>query len=664
MRKFTWMWMSMMAAGLFLTLPALRAQERHLQPLEDRTGVDPDGYTLELPPPETGQVGIAERDGKWVMTVRVASQGAAGLQLFIDDLRLGEGATAALYEAGLNGERGAQIASYTATGPLQGDGFWTAAVAGSEAVLEVTMEAGQAGALPLRIRSLRHLSAEGLAKLTAAQESEFPGNTEGGRGYTDFRGVVVPFEVKNGLAVFEGDIILGPANEIRTVSSKEKAGQRQSQGITGSYYRWTGGIVPYTIDPTLPNQYRITDAIAHWNNQLAGTIKLQPRNGEGNYVHFANTTSSGTCSSYIGNVRIGAQPVTVGSNCSTGNVIHEIGHAIGLYHEHTREDRNTFVKINFANIDSTKTHNFDQAISTSDDLGAYDYGSIMHYPAYAFSINGQPTIETIPAGISIGQRSTLSSGDIAGVKMMYPSTSATSSVSVTVGSNPSGMQLVVDGATVTAPATFNWTAGSAHTISAPNVNAGSTRFTYKNWSDGGAQTHTVTAPTSTWTVTANYQKQYTFSSASSNTSLGAVSHSPSSTDSFYNEGTSMTVTAVAVGSACFTGWSGVTAPSSSPISVTLNQPQQVTGNFQTGAVSVSPSVFNGFSASGGTASVSVSSSGGCAWTAKSNVSWITITSGASGTSSGTVGFSVARRPNKKSRTGTISIGSATVTVKR
>ena len=54
-----------------------------------------------------------------------------------------------------------------------------------------------------------------------------------------------------------------------------------------------------------------------------------------------------------------------------------------------------------------------------DDVGPYDYGSIMHYPATAFSKNGQPTIVT-KNGATIGQRQGLSPGDIAAVQSMYP----------------------------------------------------------------------------------------------------------------------------------------------------------------------------------------------------------------------------------------------------
>ncbi len=68
-------------------------------------------------------------------------------------------------------------------------------------------------------------------------------------------------------------------------------------------------------------------------------------------------------------------------------------------------------------------------------------------------------------------------------------------------------------------------------------------------------------------------------------------------------------------------------------------------------------------ASGGTGTITVSTLAGCAWTAVSNnTSWLTVTSGASGTGTGTVGFSAAANPNTSPRTGTLTIGGQTFTV--
>ena len=60
-----------------------------------------------------------------------------------------------------------------------------------------------------------------------------------------------------------------------------------------------------------------------------------------------------------------------------------------------------------------------------------------------------------------------------------------------------------------------------------------------------------------------------------------------------------------------------------------------------------------FPASGGTGSVLISTR--CSWNAKSDVSWITITSGTSGGGSGTVEYSVAANPDTGSRIGTLTI---------
>src|SRR5262245_37781265 len=76
--------------------------------------------------------------------------------------------------------------------------------------------------------------------------------------------------------------------------------------------------------------------------------------------------------------------------------------------------------------------------------------------------------------------------------------------------------------------------------------------------------------------------------------------------------------------------------------------------------SINPTSQN-VAAAGGTGSVGVSTSSGCGWTASSGVTWITITSGATGTGSGSVGFAVA--PNTGGvRTGTLTISGHAFTV--
>ena len=60
--------------------------------------------------------------------------------------------------------------------------------------------------------------------------------------------------------------------------------------------------------------------------------------------------------------------------------------------------------------------------SNQINLGvAYDYNSIMHYPDWAFSNNGKPTLEAIgdAVGAEIGQRDGLTAGDIDQLNIYY-----------------------------------------------------------------------------------------------------------------------------------------------------------------------------------------------------------------------------------------------------
>lgn len=243
--------------------------------------------------------------------------------------------------------------------------------------------------------------------------------------------VAVEYADADGLAIFEGCIILGETEKVEESTRqieqqiatmpellRDTSVETRGAGIVGAQYRWKNRTIPYEITPDVPNPQRIHDAANHWNQH--SSMRFVLRTKEPDYVRVVRDNRG--CASQVGR-QGGCQNLVLGDFCTVGNLIHEFGHTVGLWHEQCRVDRDKWVRIDTDNVAPDKVYNFKQQIAKTVDLNVYDYGSIMHYPTNAFGVTPKSItivpLKPLPAGVVMGQRAALSPGDIASVEALY-----------------------------------------------------------------------------------------------------------------------------------------------------------------------------------------------------------------------------------------------------
>ncbi|XP_003449738.1 dorsal-ventral patterning tolloid-like protein 1 [Oreochromis niloticus] len=188
---------------------------------------------------------------------------------------------------------------------------------------------------------------------------------------------------------------------------------------------WPGGVIPYVIGGNFTGSQRamFKQAMRHWEKQTC--VTFIEKTDEESYIVFTYRPCG--CCSYVGRRGNGPQAISIGKNCDKfGIVVHELGHVIGFWHEHTRPDRDDHVTIIRDNIQPGQEYNFlKMEPGEVNSLGEpYDFDSIMHYARNTFS-RGMFLDTILPSrdenGVrpAIGQRTRLSKGDIAQARKLY-----------------------------------------------------------------------------------------------------------------------------------------------------------------------------------------------------------------------------------------------------
>lgn len=273
---------------------------------------------------------------------------------------------------------------------------------------------------------LRHASRLALFGSTyqSGDPEEYAPGVTGEVRTVSFQGESLRVEVIDGLAIFNGDIILGFADEL---DGPTGAGPSRV-GVCDTCTRWSGSVGFGFADDwgdAATNQFMRDEIVAAINHLRDVTGIEFERRTTGERVVFRNSTG---CSSMVGRqVVTGIEPqyINMAVGCEFGAAVHEILHALGIWHEQSRNDRDDYVMVDLGAVLDGRESNFDKFGNSGLGLGPYNFASVMHYRCGDFrrpDATNNPITPIAPeitcADIRPGER--LTEGDIAGVYWLYP----------------------------------------------------------------------------------------------------------------------------------------------------------------------------------------------------------------------------------------------------
>eukprot|EP00794_Sanderia_malayensis_P020278 gene20278-22264_t len=220
--------------------------------------------------------------------------------------------------------------------------------------------------------------------------------------------------------LFEGDMELTPEQRIQIENSINGGPSIFGAVVGRNWPRKTS--IPVKISSSFSSEQRtkIINAIVAFHKKTC--LRFVWRSSQSAYLNFMPGTG---CSSPVGYGRR-VNNIKLGNGCFRhGTIIHEIMHSLGFYHEQSRPDRDSYVRIILNNVPEKRKNNFKKYSTSTIKSGGspYDYMSVMHYSQKAFG-GGKVTIQALDSRYQdrMGQRIDFSSEDVKQIKAKYSCT--------------------------------------------------------------------------------------------------------------------------------------------------------------------------------------------------------------------------------------------------
>ena len=194
---------------------------------------------------------------------------------------------------------------------------------------------------------------------------------------------------------------------------------------------WPNGVIYHSFHDSVSGRLRavIREAMNQWEDKTCVHFREIDQE-ETDYVEFTSEPNKKHCTTNsIGRRGGGKQVIVLGYTCQDrGELLHLLGHVLGLWNEQARPDRDRFVRVRRDAVEPGREFNLQKRgdFSVGYEGVGYDFGSIMHLSRLAFSADGTPTTEVLntkeyrdQGSPQLGQRVMPSKKDVLRVKRLY-----------------------------------------------------------------------------------------------------------------------------------------------------------------------------------------------------------------------------------------------------